>query len=363
MKIPCSSPINTFKPGRKRISWKSTGTLHLQKLNPPEYISKLTTKKYRNLSLDLDKWKSESDLEEEAQNIKMKELNNEFSSELKTNIQHLKKSNTIKVLYLIAYNSLQFVLYGSVFLINFLGLFVINDRRNYEKYHPYPGDTPTIGHEILSNIKYFPAFERTSDIMNSAILLSFLEIIHIKTGLCKISNSWGILLQTVSRGLLIYWINKANFKNEDFENLSDHIIVAYLFLAWSLSEILRYLNYLMLLFKSKTKSGILFFIKHHSFIFLLPLCGILEVCTMYFIFRPYFKNDNTIWPSLYNKFINVGTVFYVFVNYQFMMRQRRKNYLGIKPDPLDRDTPEARKRKAEIEKICGFSSLSGKKMN
>ena len=102
--------------------------------------------------------------------------------------------------------------------------------------------------------------------------------------------------------------------------------IAYLFLFWSLGEVLRYPHYVLVLLKNKIK--IITWIRYHSFLILYPIGCFLELAAYQFVFRPNYEDDEKFSKAaaVYHKIMNLSTMLVVATNYQYMMRQRRKKY-------------------------------------
>lgn len=288
---------NKIIPSKSRkIVWKSYGAITLEKQNR-EYLTKLTETKHRNLSIDIDKYKSESDLENEEAPDKMRDY-------VQTSVRKVKQERLLLKFYLTGYNSLMFILYFSILLINVIGLITSDE------YHP-----------TFYTLKLFPSYLATGYLMNLVIGLSFLESLH---SLLKISsaNFLASLYFNLTKGALQYWIYKSN------PQYQSEVIVTYLYIIWCLAESIRYPYFILVILKQREAqlTKILQFLRYHNFMLLLPINGLLELGTMQLVFRPNYQQDDSIIPGIYHKTINVVTILGTFINYQYMMRQRNKRY-------------------------------------
>lgn len=229
---------------------KVTGSfveVFLTKEGSGEWWPRLTTQKKSPhfLKLDFDKWKSESDEEDE----KRKEQESSFMRELQN--EKKRYEETVDILrrgYLIIYNLIQFLAHSYIFffiLVNF-----------------YRGGTDL----------FLIAYDRCANAVYFAVILSFMEFVHPFYGLMK--GSWITpLMQVFGRNFAIFclWL-AADFIKHDW-------YVTVLFFAWSSIEMVRYPFYVCQ--TGNISSNILTWLRYTLWIPLYPL-GVSMEAVLYF---------------------------------------------------------------------------------
>ncbi|XP_039251681.1 very-long-chain (3R)-3-hydroxyacyl-CoA dehydratase-like [Styela clava] len=190
---------------------KVTGSsveVFLTKEGMGEWWPQLTSQKKSPhfLKLDFDKWRSESDEEDE----KRKEQESSFLRELKN--EKKKYEETVDMLrrgYLVLYNVIQFLAHCYIFFFLTVNIF-------------------------RGGTKLFPiAYDRCGNAVHFAVVLSFMEAVHPFTGIMK--GSWITpLMQVFGRNFALFclWLAADFIKHEWY--------VTVLLLAWSSIEMVRY---------------------------------------------------------------------------------------------------------------------------
>uniref|UniRef100_H2YIW2 Very-long-chain (3R)-3-hydroxyacyl-CoA dehydratase n=1 Tax=Ciona savignyi TaxID=51511 RepID=H2YIW2_CIOSA len=239
--------------------------LHLTKAGKAQWWPRLVpgdTKKPHFLKLNFDKWSTESD--EEA--LDEKEVTEAAHG---TGFNGGKKPTSFNFgkIYLLTYNCLQFL-----FFLIIVGVCVRRRWMDASDFCPH-------------------AYSTIGWLVNSAVILSYMEAIHPILGLVK-SSPMQPFVQVTGRCIALYaaWLTTGEAEGCAVNNL---------FIAWSLAEVIRYPTYICQLVGVEFK--LLTWLRYHSWILLYPFGGYCEYVVITSAAR-YLDDTNSHQLSLPNHF-------------------------------------------------------------
>uniref|UniRef100_A0A1A9VZR8 Very-long-chain (3R)-3-hydroxyacyl-CoA dehydratase n=1 Tax=Glossina brevipalpis TaxID=37001 RepID=A0A1A9VZR8_9MUSC len=239
-----------------------------------------TPQKPHWLKIDFDRWRTEDDaLDEKPRDIR-KDYYREYERLQKEEIGYIKEST--KTVYMVFYNFAQFI--GFLYILSVISILYYRD-----------------GPDIIPK-----TYENVGNAMKFVQLLQFLEILHPLFGYTK-GNPLIPLAQVTGRNFVLFLMIECE------ERMQTKPVVFYLFIIWSLVEVIRYPYYLTAVVKKPL--ALLTWLRYTIWIPLYPM-GIL--CEGIIILRniPYFeetKRFSVEMPNQYNFTFDMTTFLKVYL--------------------------------------------------
>ncbi|CAD6996939.1 unnamed protein product [Ceratitis capitata] len=245
----------------------------------PRLIS--TPQKPHWLRIDFDRWQTEEEmLEDEKPRNVLEDYSKELQRVQKEEFGYLKEST--KKVYMVFYNLAQFI--GYLYILIVMGLMYYRDG-------------------IMSMPK---TYESVGNAMKFCQLLQYLEVLHPIFGYTK-GSALMPFFQVSGRNFILF------FMVEMEERMQTKPVIFYVFVIWSIVEVIRYPYYLSNIFNLEIR--LLTWLRYTIWIPLYPM-GIL--CEGVIILRnlPYFEETKKLTVELPNKW-----------NFYFSMTGFMKIYL------------------------------------
>lgn len=223
-------------------------------------------------------------------------------------------------IYLICYNVIMSFLFLTFIWENIESFYENGGPQNSKNWFKFQ----VLGQNLaLPRVKKF--YTHTGSAVNLALILACLEPVHGILGFSK-TNIVMSIAQNFGRGILTIFIY-LNSKNRESP------FIFYLFLVWSIGDLMRYPYYTFTLLKIDSK--ILKFFRYHSFMVLYPFGCILEVVAYHLCFKPMFVDGASssvgkAVATMYLYFISFFTPVAVMNLMGTMFKQRNKAYAKVK---------------------------------
>ncbi|XP_065333217.1 very-long-chain (3R)-3-hydroxyacyl-CoA dehydratase 3 [Cloeon dipterum] len=217
------------------------------------------------LKIDFDKWKSEEDFDEDETRDIRRDFPEIYDKLQKEELGYRRES--AKKIYLAIYNLLQFIGFSYVLIVMYI--------RHYKS-----------GAESMEG-----TYEAVGPAMKFIQLMQFLEVLHPMFGYTK-GSALTPFLQVTGRAIILFVMIEAE------PRMQTKPVVFYLFLVWSMIEVVRYPYYITQLYNME--NSILTWLRYTIWVPLYPL-GFL--CEGVVIIRdiPYYEETNRFSISMPNK--------------------------------------------------------------
>lgn len=226
--------------------------------------------KHAWLKIDFDKWVHEEDLSEEARDI-MDDYPDLFDKIKGEEMGWTSKRESIKKVYLFLYNLWQFV--GFLYIMSVMVTRYIKD-----------------GPDSMEG-----TYDNVWKMMSLCLATQFLEVFHNMAGYSK-GSVVEALMQTCMRAMIFFCLIQGE------ERMQTKPVIFYLFLVWSMIELVRYPYYMLRVYD--VEIGFLTWLRYTIWIPLYPLGFIFEGVVMLRDI-PYFEETEKFTMTLPNS-LNFG---------------------------------------------------------
>lgn len=224
------------------------------------------TKKPAWLKIDFDKWTHEEDLSDEARDI-MEDYPDLYNRVQAEEMGWPTKRESMKKVYLFLYNLWQFI--GFIYIVVVMGT-------------RYLRDGPASMEGTHLNVGWM---------MRLCFITQFLEIFHPMVGYTK-GSVFEAIVQVGGRGIIFFCLIEGE------ERMQTKPVIFYLYLVWSLIELVRYPYYMLRVYDVEIS-----FLTWLRYTIWIPLYPLGFICEGVVVLRdiPYFEETKKFSVALPNK--------------------------------------------------------------